>query len=202
MTEPAPADPAAGGLLGLLDRLPPRFGAGGLARLAALGIGFAELNACGTPRPARVRTHGDRFQFDPDGTGMLIQPVTDGPQASLATGVTDPLLLDLLAYRPQTPDRWYLLRGETGLLLGADALILAAAQDRPLRVHRTPLSWLQAAGDGVCLLDWTRCRRTLAGVPRLIGEDAAHDAWIRQQLRADHDGLPDVGPDPAARAAA
>jgi hypothetical protein len=181
-------------LLAILDRLPPRFGAGGLKRLEALGIDFYKLNACGTPRPARVRVEGRLFAFDDDGEGMLIQPVTDGPQASIFSGVDAPAIADLLAYNPDRPDRWHLFRGESALALGIDAILEASAYEEPLRIFRTPLGWLQAGGAGACLLDWRHWRALLAGVPHLIGEDARHDAWIRRTLAAHRPAEPGVGP--------
>ena len=179
-------------LLETLDRIPPRFGAAGFDRLAAHGIDIARLNACGTPRPARVRPEGTRFVFDDTGAGMLIQPVADGAQASLISGDSQPELVDLIAYRIDYPDVWYFYRGEPRLVLGADALIEAAATDAPLRIHRTPRDWLAAGGDGCCLLDWTGCRQTLAGVGDLIAADPDHAAWIRRRLAADRSDLPAV----------
>lgn len=181
-------------LLEILDRLPPRFGTTGQRRLAALGVDFFKLNACGTPRPARVRPEGGLFAFDDTGPGMLIQPVTDGPQASIFTGVADPAVVDLLAYQPDAPARWYLFRGESALALGQDAIRDAAVTGDPLRLFRTPLTWLAGGGDGACLLDWRRWRSLLAGVDRLVGEDDAHDREITRLLRADRSDLPDVGP--------
>jgi hypothetical protein len=58
---------------------------------------------------------------------------------------------DLVAFAPDDPGRWWLRRGEVDLV---GAYNMTPWKLGPTTVCTTPLSWLQAGADGVCILDW------------------------------------------------
>lgn len=60
-------------------------------------------------------------------------------------------VLDLIAFRADNPANW-LWRTGHGWALGADTL--ENWQGQPVPVVATPLDWLRAGGDAVCVLDW------------------------------------------------
>ena len=84
------------------------------------------------------------FVFGP-GPAHILQPVTYQGQ-----------VVDLVAWRSMTPDRW-LTRMGSAWCLGEDHLY--ANSDSLTDPHRptavaTPLDWLRAAGEAFCILDW------------------------------------------------
>ncbi|MBK1666475.1 hypothetical protein CKO28_00275 [Rhodovibrio sodomensis] len=180
------------------DRVPPRYGQRGLARMAELGVSFRAITLCGTPRPARVVTEGRLFHFaelEGEGERMLIQPVYASVTPSLWVEPLQPAaLIDLIAYRTDAPDDLYTRCGESGLVLGMSEIHDAQLFERPLPVFRTPLSWLAAEGDGICVLDWRWAAGMLTGVPHLVGEDPEHDAEIIAHLTTPPPSRPRVGP--------
>jgi hypothetical protein len=85
------------------------------------------------------------FEFHDDGERALIVPegVPEWP------GWTE--LHDLIAFKPDSPERWWRRRGEVDLLGISN---MTPWKLSPLTIHETPLSWLQAGADGVCIVDW------------------------------------------------
>ena len=77
--------------------------------------------------------------------------------------------------------------GETATWLGRIALLgqewLSAAMfDEPLLVHETPLDWLRAGREGLCVVDPGRAGRLLAGRSIAV-TDVAHAVELRAALR-------------------
>jgi hypothetical protein len=121
-----------------------------LDHLFALGVPVAALAWLGSVQPAfgvaRARLGGDgSFEPDPDGVSVIVQPIL---AAEREWG--DPGILDLIAWHSSDPSRWWWRRGD-GWLLGEHLL-----EDRgePVACVQTPLDWLRAGGDALCLLDW------------------------------------------------
>ena len=84
------------------------------------------------------------FLFGP-GPAHIVQPVTYQGE-----------IVDLVAWRSMTPERW-LTRMGSAWCLGEDHLY--ANSDSLTYPHRptavaTPLDWLRAAGEAFCVLDW------------------------------------------------
>jgi hypothetical protein len=54
-----------------------------------------------------------------------------------------------------------------------------------LRVHRHPLGWIRAGGEGCCVLDPQAFARSVIGYGdlELVGEDVEHAKAIRQTVR-------------------
>ncbi|GEO81956.1 hypothetical protein [Pararhodospirillum oryzae] len=101
-----------------------------------------------------------------EGTTVLVLPAC--PLAAL----DDPIwpsadVGDLVAFDPRDPERWWTRLGCP--LLNEEAQARAALCREPLVVHPTPLAWMQAAGAGVVVLDWSRPLSVwMAGPPSLI----------------------------------
>ena len=112
----------------------------------ALGLDWAEAEAAaGGVYMAPIRTSGDFFAFDPQGDEAAVIEV----RAADAWTV-----LDLVAWYPATPKRWFVAVG------GAPALGLSSASNRstysaglPLPILPTPEQWLVAACFGAVLLN-------------------------------------------------
>ena len=64
------------------------------------------------------------------------------------------MLIDMLAWRPDDPTRWWCRLGDVGVVLGADNLDLAHTASLSISFATTPLDWLQADCRGACLLDY------------------------------------------------
>ncbi len=67
----------------------------------------------------------------------------------------DSQMMDLLAFRPETPKTVWTLRGH-GWLLGWEFLARAEHLDIPLIVEESPLDLLRNRDPGVVILDWSQ----------------------------------------------
>ena len=85
------------------------------------------------------------FEFHDDGERALIVPegVPEVP------GWDE--IHDLIAFKPDRPDRWWRRRGDVDLLGISN---ISPWRLSPLTIHETPLSWLQAGAAGICILNW------------------------------------------------
>ncbi len=94
----------------------------------------------------RIVTHSDGlFEFHDDGEVALVVP--EGEPESPGWAVVP----DLIAFKPSEPGRWWLRRGQVDLL---GAYNMAPWKLSPTTIHETPLSWLRAGADGICIVDW------------------------------------------------
>ena len=130
-----------------------------VAWLARYGIGRGVIFGphCSLVGVARIEIDGQYYQPVPEGHPAIIIPVS----YDYAPGCLDPL--DLIAFTPARPDRWYHRTG-WGDVLGEDAIERAWLLEQPLTMHATPLDWLQAGGHGTCILDWSAARFALGNV--------------------------------------
>jgi hypothetical protein len=119
----------------------------------------------------------NRFEFVDDGDlGFVCH-------AFAADGET---VTDLIAWQLDLPDRPLTMFGRCGLL----GLWQASAPGTyfmggSLRVHRSPLLWLQSRCDGAAIVDRSLAGRQLLDVPgRIAAEDRAHGREIFALLRA------------------
>lgn len=104
------------------------------ARQPAFGIAAVELGKAGLFSPAE------------SGAGVIVQPVVQWD-----TDWSIPDVVDLIAWQPAQPERWWWRVG-TGHALGLDLL----NDDLPVRIVSSPLAWLAAGGDALCILDWSQ----------------------------------------------
>ena len=123
---------------------------------------------------ARISTVGRLWMPEPTGTPAFILPIWDGPAPSIYSGAENPVLIDMIAWRPDDPARWWYRQGEVDVVLGIDNLDLAHTEGWPISLHRTPLDWLRAGCCGAVLLD--HCEACWMG-SRLGEADAELRAW-------------------------
>ncbi len=138
------------------------------ARRHSIELAAIEVRA-GIPVLAALRYQPDR-SFDLDGGTLSI--------VIEARGENLDEVLDLVAWPLEKPAKFARLYGRAAVLGGA-ALIGDGFDDGPLRVHRTPLAWLQSGCAGVVLLDPARGILVLRDAPgRIAAEDDAHAAEL------------------------
>ncbi len=117
-----------------------------------------------------VTSSGGTYQPDPAGEYAAIIGVHDAECE----------LVDLCAWFPDAPGRWWLRFSDECFFLGARALAVAAYFHDPIELHATPEAWALAGGRGVCLLRWDiDARDWIEGVKRID----AHPA-VAARLRA------------------
>ncbi len=127
---------------------------------------------CGMPGLAKIRpTRDGHFEFAEDGRPAIIVPSYDTIPGMLDANPERHVehLVDLVAVNVDHPDRFWRRCGET-VILGNAFLEIAGQAGEPITVFRTPLTWLQAAGAGVAVLDWDWVPDLLLGFD-LIAED-------------------------------
>ena len=140
------------------------------------GVTRDAIHRAGGQAVARISTAGRLWMPEPTGTPAFILPVWDGPAPSIYCGVENPVLIDMIAWRPDDPARWWYRQGEVDVdvVLGKAHLDLAHTEGWPISLHRTPLDWLRAGCRGAILLD--HCEARWAG-SRLREDEAALRAW-------------------------
>ena len=127
--------------------------------LLHLGLPPAAVDMCGT---AKIRPDGQNYVPDDDGIEAVILPCFDASEP-----------IDLLAFVTADPGQYWLRLGQAAYI-GGDALG-DAVMGEPVRVFRTPLSWLRAGApaNGLVVLDDEIARRELA-YHSVVAEDLAH----------------------------
>ena len=122
---------------------------------------------CGRARIVRM---GRFFEFHPDGEWAVIVPVIDVDE-----------LVDLIAFDPSKPEKWWYRVGGEHLLDGdalGDQLL-----GKPLHIFKTPLSWLIGGCGGVVVFDIERAFFDLRTAPNgIIGEDDIHTEELRRAM--------------------
>lgn len=111
---------------------------------------------------------GRFYEPRPGGEYAIIVPVMDGEE-----------LVDLLAFDPRKPDRWW-VRLDACCFLGGDNIF---CQSAPIEIWRTPLRWLKATCEGVVVLDWGAASPTLRPLEEAHAEDTDHGQDIRRRLQ-------------------
>ena len=127
---------------------------------------------CGMPGLANIEpTDTEVFRFAEHGLTAVIIPAYDTVPGLLGTNPERHVehIVDLVAVDLDHPDRHWRCRGEA-LVLGSAYLDIAGQEGEPIPVFKTPMSWLQAAGAGVAVLDWEWAPDLLLGFD-LIAED-------------------------------
>lgn len=142
------------------------------ARARSMGLFNPGIAAMGSRHHqfgvARVGRCGDGlFQLDEGGNRALVVPVYEGDE-----------LVDLVAFFTSTPEQWSLRLG-VGWALGLEESLERYRWGDPLPIHKTPLEWLRAGGDGLCVVDWSSPEvKTLADFASLIVGDEALERRI------------------------
>ncbi len=114
-------------------------------------------------------------RFDPPWFDMI----DDGEEAAVAEALAEDAVtvVDLVAWPVGNPGRFATAIGAAAVL-GENVASNPTTYfgGAPLRLFRTPLTWLQAVCDGACILDHVCGARWLLEVPtrRIAAEDDAH----------------------------
>ena len=112
-----------------------------------------------------------------DTTGRLYQPSLRGFPAYIlgvrALGLNREIL-DLIAVRVDSPERWWYRVGEPGLILGEDRYFAAVSKSEAVRGFDSPTAWLRSNCDGCVVLDDVEARWTMK---HLAEDDTALRAW-------------------------
>ena len=160
----------------------------------------ARADRIATARPSFVYLRANGIDFE------TVEPVTGGPYLNLVRPVgptsfdfdaggrealvveaqdEDGAVLDLVAWLPDKPERWRCLFGTAPALgMGAATATATYVEGLPLQLYRTPLEWLQAAGDGAVLLDpvlgarWLAWLVELGFAQRIAPRDARHAGQV------------------------
>lgn len=146
---------------------------------------------------AAIKLHCGLTQIDADTTGRFYQPVADGAPAIIVPVLDAEELVDLLAFDPRRPKRWWLRVGAVPLLGGDELAYLLLGPKlfaEPLWVRRTPLGWLRNSCRGVVILDFVRALADLSAAPNgIVAEDGAHQREIKDRLsRVVMERLPNI----------
>lgn len=118
----------------------------------------------------KIRVIGDKFEFDIAGDDAPIMPVYHWDA-----------IVDLIAWRPNQPDKWFFLNGRGDMSLGWEALQQALLYKQPLQVPDSPLAWLIAGAGSVPLgYDAMEAYRDL---PEIVCSEAMADKMSKYLMR-------------------
>lgn len=136
----------------------------------AQGVPEAFLTSAQAPVFGRVWFDEEGlFEPDPSGEGALVFVIPErGGQPS-----------DLVAWQPKQGRLASWLR--RAVLLGNPFQPRLRA-DKALPVWRSPLGWMKASGDGICLVQAERAARALEGLGPLLAEDIEHGMALAECL--------------------
>lgn len=143
------------------------------------GIEYAAtVPACGGVHLAEVQPDGRTFEAREGGImAAWVEAMAEDAEQ----------VLDVVAWPVDQPAHWWTLSGFAPAL-GMAASVNAAsyALGGALRLHRTPLAWLQAGCEGACIVDPVAGPRWLLDVepPRIAVEDEAHAAEVDAMRRS------------------
>ncbi len=151
----------------------PDIGRGDRQLLDRRGVTREAIHRAGGLAVTRISTAGRLWMPESTGAPAFVSPVWAGAAPSIYSSVETPVLIDMIAWRPDDPTRWWYRTGE-GAVLGTDNLDLAHAEGWPICLARSPLEWLQADCRGAVLLDHCEARWAGAG---LHETDAESRAW-------------------------
>lgn len=163
-----------------------------------LGITREAIQRAGGLGLLRITTEGRYFEPAKHG-GDLVAVV---PAFELDIANSEPELVDLIAFRTSDPTQTWIRTGWARALGGwngdlvRDATPIWRLPDDPplpaLKIYRTPLSWLRAACDGVCVLNPAWTEHVLAEIGRIQPEDVDHAHEVFRELRERPGSLPKI----------
>jgi hypothetical protein len=159
-----------------------------LDALMRAGVSVGTIERIGPAvAPIRLSRNGQLFDPDPDSdTFAFILPVRGSnpvspeacdPQAEVSSGP----IVDLVAFSVLRPDRWALRRDAVTWLGCCEPQYL---EPDPVRILRSPLSWLRHGCQGIVLLsrDQREQYRTLTCLRSIVAEDEAHANELRRVI--------------------
>ena len=144
--------------------------------LADTGITSQAMLRAGDLGVARIATTGRLYTPHPNGFPAVILAVWAPAPPSIYSPVENPAILDLLALRLDKPSTCWHRIGEPDLVLGEDQYLTSIETGAPLKVHDSPLCWLQGGCDGTVFLDDCEARWS---AERFAEDEAALADWWR-----------------------
>jgi hypothetical protein len=116
--------------------------------------------------------------------GRLFEPVAVGFEKTILAIPPDEdgEPEDLLALDEHDSSRWWLRLGRARFL-GEDAVYKAMGCREPLRLWRSPLTWLRARCEGCVVVDWNLATPLLRQLDVIVAEDVAHGEEVERRLR-------------------
>jgi hypothetical protein len=114
------------------------------------------------------------------------------PAIPLRVGFFDDDIGDLIAWLPDNPGRWWHRAGVANFL-NFEAVERADFFEEPLSLWATPLSWLQAGGEGAVVLD-ERAHLPLwfGGITKIDCESLELARQIKRRITAQEQRLPKI----------
>ncbi|MCA8907993.1 MAG: hypothetical protein KDA64_08930 [Rhodospirillaceae bacterium] len=144
----------------------------GAALVGRYGIPAARVD--GALGAASIATTEAFWTPEPGGRRAVVCPVIEAGA-----------LVDLVAFRPSAPAKWWLRTGAAEVL-GGDGLWHARIYGEPVRVMGNPLAWLRADHPlDVCLLaSDANLIGLLGGVVQATADTPATARWLTQRWQA------------------
>lgn len=124
----------------------------------------------------RIETGDSYWQPLPTGKPALVAPCSFGIDFGDLYST-----IDLIAWTPANPDRWWWRTGQ-GAALGAEEIEKARTFEKPLLLHATPVDWVRAGGTGCCILDWRGSPDTLRNVETFRCPDRRYAKRLERRL--------------------
>lgn len=140
----------------------------------------------------RVRVEGAFYEPASDGVEMvLIASFEVPPRLPDGRWRVSNEVVDLLAFRPVDPSRWWSRRGIVAAL-GEESL--PSFDDASVWVWRDPLAWLKSGAIGICPIDPdpASVRDVLLQLPGIDAEDVAHGREIESLMSRSWTRLPPI----------
>ena len=141
---------------------------------------------------SRIRPEGTHYEPDADGIeAVMIACHAAPPRLPDGRWRAPNEVVDLVAFRPADPSRWW-SRRRLVAALGEETL--SELSEEPVRVWRNPLHWLKAGAVGVCPVstDTGAVRDVLLRLSGIVAEDVSHGREITQILTRHWNRLPPV----------
>lgn len=156
-----------------------------VAELRARGVAYRAMLAAFLPGGVEASVSGKLWEPRAGGQRMVTLPVVMGMDES-DDGDRLPALADICAFDPAEPHRWYLRRGEYGMILGGDNLAVSIAGrtlglDDEIVVYPDPLSWMLGGATGACFLSDRECRQSIMGAKLVCADKMLAfqiDSWL------------------------
>ncbi len=147
---------------------------------------------CGAPAGTRGVTKGDRWELNTNAAPLIVLPLYDGPIPSIYWPVNEPVLCDLIAWRPKEPEKWYYLTGDYPAFLGRIWAEEATFIHDTLNLFSTPLNWLRSDGNGSVVLDWSLARPDFLQMGGIVAESMSLGERVVTCLRQPEPNLPEI----------
>ena len=141
---------------------------------------------------SRIRPEGAFYEPDDGGIEVVLIPCFEAPPRLPGGRWRAPNeVIDLLAFRPADPHRWWSRRGLVAAL-GEEAL--SEFSDEPVPIWGNPLAWLRSGATGICPVsgDPGAVRDVLIRLPGIVAMDVNHGRKIQRLLDRHWNKLPGV----------